>query len=335
LLVTTYHGASADNHTYWPEIYTNFPIVAGMPEQHDSNNPLGAASSFDPQLFLGIDDYVDVLLNQKFFDHQYTPVEVAQWLEDFASAAASNLATAKSRVSNPSSPAFRRLAADVAIQSGLGFFFSYKFRAGVLWSIYQKTGDAEAKTAALAQYAKARQAWTDLSAAATPVYQSDITYGLTPQMRGHWSDRLPGIDADIAAMKKGGVVGTPTHPGAAATAILAARPRPTRPVAGCRHDAPATFVAGQPLPLALKSDAKSVKLFYRRVNQAEQWQVLAMEKHDGRFHGIIPAGYTQTKFPLQYNFGVDHGERGAVPFPGLDSTLANQPYFVVRLKKQA
>ena len=335
LLVTTYHGASADNHTYWPEIYTNFPIVAGMPEQHDSSNPLGAASSFDPQLFLGMDEYVDGLLNGIAFDHQYTPVEVAQWLEDFASAAGSNLATAKRRVSKPDSPAYRRLAADVAIQSGLGFFFSYKFRAGVLWSIYQKTGDPNAKTAALAQYAKARQAWVDLSAVAAPIYQRNITYGLTKQMSGHWSDRLPGIDADIAAMKKGEVVGTPTHPGAAAAAILAAQSRPTRPTADCRHDAPAAFVAGQSLSLALESDAKSVKLFYRRVNQAEPWQLLPMEKHDGRFHEIIPAAYTQTKFPLQYYFGVDLGERGAVPFPGLDSTLANQPCCVVRLKNQA
>jgi hypothetical protein len=334
LLVTTYHGASADNHTYWPEIYTNFPIVAGMPAQHDSNNPLGAASSFDPQLFLGIDEYVEGVLNQKSIDHQYTPVEVAQWLEDLASAAATNLATAKSRVPNASSPAFRRLAADVAIQSGLGFFFSYKFRAGVLWSIYQKTGDANAKTAALEQYAKARQAWADLSAVAAPIYQSNITYGLNPQMGGHWSDRLPGIDADIAAMKKGEVTGTPTHPGAATAAILAVQARPTRPASGCRHDAPATFVAGQPLPLVLDGDAKSVKLFYRRVNQAEPWRVLAMEKHDGRFHGIIPDTYTQTKFPLQYCFGVDLGDSGAIPFPGLDSTHANQPYFVVRLKNR-
>jgi hypothetical protein len=134
-------------------------------------------------------------------------------------------------------------------------------------------------------------------------------------------------------MQNGELLGKPTHPDSAATAILAARSRPTRPAAECRHDAPATFVAGQSLLLALESDAKSVKLHYRRVNQAEQWQVLAMEKQGGQFHGIIPAAYTQTQFPLQYYFGLDHGERGAIPFPGLDATLANQPCLVVRLKQ--
>ena len=338
LLVTTYHGASADNHTYWPEIYTNFPIVAGMPKQRDSINPLGAASSFDPQLFLGIDDYVDSLLNGNTFEHQYTPVEVAQWLEDLAGAAASNLATAKSRVSQPASSAFRRLATDVAIQSGLGFFFAYKFRAGVLWSIYQKTGDENAKTAALEQYAKARQAWAGLAAVAKTVYKSNITYGLNQQMCGDWTDRLPGIDADIEAMKKGQVIGTPTHPGSATAAINAGQSRPTRPASGCHHDAPATFVAGKALAIVLSvagSETKSANLYYRRVNQAEQWQVQPMNANGGEFHGVIPSAYTQTNFPLQYYFALNKGDRGGVSFPGLDSTLANQPYFVVRLKKQA
>ena len=339
LLVTTYHGASADNHVYWPEMYSDFPIVAGTFSYPDSKNPLGAASSFDPQLFSNIDDYVNHLLDGTAFEqNQYSPIEVAQWLEDLASSAASHLAAAKSRVSEPAPAGFRRLEADVAILSGLGFFFGHKFRSGVLWSIYQKTGDANAKTAALEQYAKARQAWADLAAVAAPIYKKNVAYGIERQMHGHWSDRLPGIDADIEAMKKGEVIGTPTHPGPAPAAILAAQGRPTRPDSKCRHAAPATFVAGQAWPLVLNTDApgtKSVKLYYRRVNQAEAWQVLPMEEKGGQFHGTIPATYTQTKFPLQYYFVLNKGNSGSVLFPGLDSTLANQPYFVVRLKKRA
>jgi hypothetical protein len=256
-----------------------------------------------------------------------------------ASSAASELAAAKSRVSQSASPSFRRLEADVAIQSGLGFFFSRKFRSGVLWSIYQKTGDANAKTAALEQYAKARQAWADLAAVAAPIYKSNVAYGIEKEkhMHGHWTDRLPDIDADIEAMKKGDLIGTPSRPGAAPTAILMAQGRPTRPVSGCQHAAPTTFVAGQELPVVLNAGTpgtKSVRLYYRRVNQAENWQVLSMEEKGDRFHGTIPATYTQTKFPLQYYFGLNKGDSGSALFPGLDSTLANQPYFVVRLKKQ-
>ena len=60
-----------------------------------------------------------------------------------------------------------------------------------------------------------------------------------------------------------------------------------------------------------------------------------MNANGGEFHGVIPSAYTQTNFPLQYYFALNKGDRGGVSFPGLDSTLANQPYFVVRLKKQA
>ena len=99
LLVTTYHAASADNHTYWPEMYTNFPIVEGVSRPGDSKSPLGVASSFDPQLFFGIDAFVEHLLNGTAFEeHKYSPIEVAQWLEDLGKAAASNLSSAKKSV---------------------------------------------------------------------------------------------------------------------------------------------------------------------------------------------------------------------------------------------
>ena len=40
-------------------------------------------------------------------------------------------------------PEYRRLAIDVAIQAGLGRFFGAKFRAGVLYRIYEQTGDRD------------------------------------------------------------------------------------------------------------------------------------------------------------------------------------------------
>ena len=339
LLVTTYHAAGVANQSYWPEMYTNVAIVAGMPNASDGKGPFGATSSFDPQLLLGIDAYVEHLLNGTAFDqNKYFPTEVAQWLEDLGNAAASNLATAKSRVPKPSDPVFRRLEADVAIQSGLGLFFGRKIRSAVLWAIYQKTGDTNAKTAAIAQYNSAQKAWSDLAAVAATVYKSNITYGRGARCQGHWTDRLAGINADIAAMNKGEVVGTPTHRGPAPAAIATAQGRPTRPTPNCQHIPPSTFAAGQSLTLLLNMDATDttgVKLYYRHVNQADTWQVLSMEAKNGHYQGIIPSDYTQAQYPLQYYFGLNKGSRGSVLFPGFDATLANQPYFVVRLEAKA
>ena len=33
------------------------------------------------------------------------------------------------------------------------------------------------------------------------VYRANMSYGSIPKRSGHWLDRLPGIDADMAAMK--------------------------------------------------------------------------------------------------------------------------------------
>ena len=149
------------------------------------------------------------------------------------------------------------------------------------------------------------------------------------------SDTPP--DADIAAMQKGEVVGTPSHPGTAPAAIKSAQGRLLRPAPKCKHNGPKTFAAGQALTIVLNTDAadtKSAKLYYRHVNQADNWQVLPMEVKDSHLEATIPAAYTQTKFPLQYYFGLNKTDNGSTLFPGFDSSLANEPYFVVRLKRQ-
>ena len=80
------------------------------------------------------------------------------------------------------------------------------------------------------------------------------------------------------------------------------------------------------------ADTRSVNLYYRHVNQADAWQVIPMQAMNGHFEATIPGSYTQTDYPLQYYFGLAKGKPGSVLFPGFDANLANQPYFVVRLK---
>jgi hypothetical protein len=334
MLVTTYHGASVANHNYWPEMYTNFSIVDGQPAFPDSNNPLRLASSFDPQLFLDIDPFAEALLGGNTAGQdKYFPTDFVQWLEDLASAASSSLTAAEGSVPNKSDPAFRRLDIDVAIQVGLGLFFARKFRSAVLWSIYRKTNDANAKTSALGMYSSAQQAWSDLASRAS-VYQSNVAYGSETSQHGHWTDRLPAITSDINAMTATtytAVTAMTTHPGPAPSAISTALGRPSRPASGASHTAPQIFSPGSALTLALGTDASTTaaKLYYRHVNQADAWQSATMAPTATGFQATIPGSYTQTVYPLQYYFALTKGGAGAL-YPGFDSALANQPYFVVR-----
>jgi hypothetical protein len=331
MLVSTYHGASADNHVYWPEVYTNFNIVDGQPATNDSNNPLRLATSFDPQLFMNIDDYAEALLAETEFNQdKYFPIEFAQWVEDLANAAALHLASARGSVTQGNDPAFRRLDIDVSMQSKLGLFFGYKFRSAVLWSIYRKTNDANAKTSAITLYTNAKQAWIELAALGA-VYKK-LTYGSTS---GHWSDRTVGITSDINAMNATSfttVTGITTHSGPAALAIAKVLGRPSRPASGAAHLSPSSFTPGTALSLILNVDSASLggKLYYRHVNQAEAWQSVVMGKVGTTFQATIPGAYTKSAYPLQYYFSVTIGANLSTLVPGFDSNLANQPYYLVR-----
>jgi len=225
---------------------------------------------------------------------------------------------------------YRRLAIDVAIQAGLGRFFGAKFRAGVLYGIYEQSGDRTALEEAVNSYRAARRAWAILADRAKGVYVSDITVGELPQLRGHWLDRLPAIDKDIEAMAKkldGAKVGAPdAH---VRMAIDAALGRPTRAALACRHTPPAKFSPGQPLDIQLLIDKPvvAVRLFYRHVDQAERFESREMDSHDKIYRTAIPATYTGSTFPLQYYFEVRERPESASLYPG----FANyQPYYVVR-----
>lgn len=322
-LVTTAHLPSAANNSFWPENYTNMPIVDAGRKHPYSDTPspkrFGAVSPLDPQLFSRIDDFTaDLLAGRR--TGKYSPLEVAQWLEDLATAA--TLPNGDREGAD-----FRRVSIDLAIQAGLGRFYAYKLRAGVLFSSYERTKNRPALEEALKAYRAARAAWADL-AAAGEVYRRDITFGYDQHLRGHWLDRLPAIDQDIADMEKllPQAAGAESDP--RLRQLLA---RPQRPTAACRHTLPGLYLPGQDVPVELSVDrAVSVRLYYRRVHQAESWQSAEMEARDNRYHAVIPAAYTQSRYPLEYYFELRTGPDAAWLHPGFAPDLSNQPYFVVR-----
>jgi hypothetical protein len=336
-VITTTHGASAGNNTYWPEVYTNQPIVDPARRHPYSDSPapkvFGNVSPLDPQLFSRINDFAGELVKGERTG-KYSPVDVAQWLEDLADAAAKHLAQADAQASGKSSPEYRRMAIDVSIQCGLGRFFAAKFRSGVLYGIYEASGDRVALAESLKAYQRARNIWAQL-AEDGKVYVRDITAGELPHLRGHWLDRLPAMDADIADMSK--KLET-VEPGERqqrverAVAEVLGRPKPLSvPV---RHTPPTRFSPGRPLEilLSLEGDSKisSAQLYYRRVNQSERYQSTDMEARGKDYRATIPASYTESPYPLEYYFQLRESAEKACLYPGFAADLANQPYFVVR-----
>ena len=339
-LFTLVHAPSADCVRYWPEIYTSIPITSATRKvpNYDSFPPIlfGNMSSFDPQLFPSPDESADAVLSGKA-SGKYSSLEAAQWLEDLAIAAGTNLDQARQQIgADATHPEFRRVEEDVLIQRGLALFFAAKLRSAVLWRIYTQTGHRATGEAAIACYASGRDAWAVMAERAKKVYRDDISYG-GKETSGHWADRVPAFDADIADMKKRLEAGEKS-PGkydsaTAERALKTASAKPMRPTVIAKHVPAEKFSSGKGLAISVNVTSPAphrVMLHYRHVNQAEHWMAVELTRNGDAFQGEIPAAYTAKRYALQYYFEIETRPTEATLLPLLAVDLANVPYYLVR-----
>jgi hypothetical protein len=163
---------------------------------------------------------------------------------------------------------------------------------------------------------------------AKSVYAADVSYGQIPQRRGHWLDRLPAMDADIAAMRTALSVSGSKTGNVEGLAALVLAPV-ARPVIAVRHLEPERFTPGADLPLVLTgAGSLSVQLFYRHVNQGERWRSMAMTASGDDMRAAIAGSYTNSPYPLQYYFVLQQ-QAQAWMYPGFNASLSNQPYYAV------
>ena len=349
LLITTAYHPSASNNRYWPEIYTNMPMAwrDGETRPHpysDTPTPrrFGTASPLDPELFSSVEGFVDEAVTGERTG-KYSPLDVAGWLQGFAEVALTSLTEGQRLARDRHAPEFRRWVADVEIQAGIGRFFAEKLRAGVGYTLFKRTGQIGELRLALDHYRRARVAWAE-AAKAGKVYQSDLTFGRESWLRGHWADRLPAIDQDIADLETE-LAQASAKPAVMAMAglslaTLLTAPLPVRP--NVEHVPPASFRPGEPVPvelgLAKEASGISVELRYRHVNQAEAYRSTSLEpvvsgEGPSRYRASIPGQYTDSPFALEYFFVLRSKEGDAWLAPGFAPDLSNQPYYVVRQER--
>jgi hypothetical protein len=332
-IVTTAHLPSAACDAYWPEVYWNHPMV-GEPR----GNPYGDTpapktfqnvSPLDPQLFSRMTDFAAELLHGER-SGRYSPIEVAQWLEDLAAAAEKDLRAA----GRFETPQLERIAIDVEMQLGLGRFFAAKFRSGVLYSIFERSSDRRALEEALRTYRVARGSWAQLIATSKGVYAPDLSASDRVSERGQWSDRLDAIDQDIARMEQQLAAAQASSDPRVAAAVLESLARPAREAFSVSHKPPAGFRAKSPVVLELSIGGgrklASARLIYRHINQAERFVEVAMTARGNGYGAEIPAAYADSPYPLQYYFELRQGPEKVSLYPGFTAGLANQPYVVLR-----
>jgi hypothetical protein len=341
-LVTTAHHPSASNNYYWPEIYTDMPIVRseGSPEPYYYDSPMpkrfGTVSPLDPEIFASVAEFVAELVKGTP-SGRYSPLDVARWLEQLSTDATQHLAQMQAELSDPTTPSARRLHADVAIQEALGRFFAGKLRAAVLYEIALHSASRLPLRRALSAYRAARKAWSQAVHSAEGVYVDDLTFGPQPWLRGTWRDRLPAMDQDLDALAALANAELPRDNVADALArrvIALAERRP--PTVEVTHSPPRSFRRGSPVPVRLAPEAPVdghvalVRLRYRHLDQSDEYVEVELQRGRAGFRGVIPGDYTNSPFPLQYFFVLSDGAGAAWLHPGLGSDLSRQPYYVLR-----
>jgi hypothetical protein len=332
-LVTTAHHPSASNNYFWPEIYTDMPIVeaeTGPRLYYDAPMPyrFGTVSALDPEMFSSSAEFVDEAISGAPRG-RFSPLDVARSLQRFADQAEDDVRGMEATLGLD--PDARRLVIDVQIQVELGRFFAAKLRAAVSYEAFLRTGRRSHLKRSCVECRAARDAWAAAAARADPIYVADLSFGPQAWLRGHWTDRLAAIDANLDDLEA--VTASESDEGSDGLwETLERRP----PRSSATHAPPGSFRSGEDLRIELSLDRGSsdpvvgARLRYRHMDQSERYVDVEMDRDGGRFAALIPASYTDSAYPLAYFFVLRDGRGAAWMYPGFEDDLSNQPYFTAR-----
>lgn len=332
-LITLAHGPSASNNHYWPEIYTNYGLINGgagaraYGNDMEGDSRFGNAPTFDSALFANPQEYAALLLKGEP-SHRYTPLDVADWLDELAEGCEAALTRARR------SPDFgrvevQRIFIDVEILSGIARHFADKFRAACWAELFMATKATELLEPMIDYARRSVAVWERLAAVSRDVYHTDLTYGPETWLRGSWHGRLPEMQAELldleAIRRAGGTESVPTDAKtrAAIDALRARQPTRSEPLP---IKAPETLSAGQAFAVSVETAAEGQPvLHYRHVNQAERWQSVPMQRQGNVYAAEVPGAYTDSPYHLQYFVSLSRNGQ-SVLIPGLNDDLANEPY---------
>ena len=338
--VTLVHGVSASNNSYWPEIYENMSIVKKspwLPYSYDlhKNSRFGMSTSCDPQLIMSPKEMVDKIFKNKPIN-KYSPLTMILWLERFSKNAKNYISKAANIIKNENNYEFLRIYIDVIIQSSIGKFFTYKFKASILWEYYLLSKNKKVGEEALNNYLKARNAWNVAAVISKKYYLPDLTYGPQSWLRGRWDDRLPAINQDIDDMRS----------------ILIKNKNKYKKIKRdlelidyiknwnndqnilVNHLPPKHYIKGENISLLCKLDINkklSGYINFREVNQSKKWRRKKLTKSRDIYYSVIPKRFTNTQYPIQYYFEFTNKKYSSFS-PGFNKFLSNQPYYLLRQK---
>src|SRR5699024_2455476 len=159
----------------------------------------------------------------------------------------------------------------------LGAFFAARARAGVAYVLHLRLGGIMYLREAVRHYRRAHAAFSATAALTDGRYVADLAFGDRDSERGHWTDRLPAITADLVELEAE-LAETEAERGPAVPDLARRRRRPTPPT--FEVTIADTFIPGEPLAVQIALTGNGtwdVQLHYRHLNQGERWAATTMD----------------------------------------------------------
>ena len=327
---TLVHGVSASNNSYWPEMYENMSIVENaphLPYSYDLHKPsrFGMATSQDPNLIMSPLELANCIYNKKNIK-KYSPITMANWFNEYANKARTNLLKAIKKIKNKNDPEFLRLEIDISILIGIGKFFSYKIKSACYWELYIKEKKFNLGYQSLQLYKKSYSAWSKIAKISKKFYLEDLTYGPQSWLRGRWDDRLPAIKDDIVKMTNildGNLIKSKKH-----INIFELSRWNKNQSFHINHTIEKKSDRSVDITINNLNKINGELFFnYRQVNQAKKWQRNKIRSLKNRFTIMKFNNFLKQNYPIQYYFELVE-KKYSYFCPGINKNLSNQPYYV-------
>jgi hypothetical protein len=345
-LVTSAHCPSAANVHYWPEVYT-MPPVSKQREgalsnvyRGDSTPPvrLGTISPIDPTIFSSAREFA-VEFAEGRLGGRYSPLDVADWLEELAARTELNARDARDHVALDA--ADELCLRDAEAIAKIALYFARLFTTGVSYELFDLKGSREHLAAAVASLEEAISIWEALAKALDEVYIDDLAFGEVAEGRGSWRDRLPGmreelsqLRGELAVLSRTGSASSPTPSGAVRLPGVLERRLPP-PLGSLQFDRPFRLGGAARVRLmldeswAIENEIVAANFYCRHVNQFEPYAVVPMER-DGlvAFQVDVAYEYLENGYAIQYFCEVEAEDSRKARLPGLGPALSGTPYQV-------
>ena len=236
-------------------------------------------------------------------------------------------------MTSPTTNANNLMVNDFMMLAQMARYHSSKTQAALYLSMYNAKGDAAYAQSSLNIMAQAKEYWQKLCDLGA-VYTDDLCFQLgTSQhncLRGHWRDRMPEIERDIAQLEK-------LCAGASEVKETLFEAKKTPKNAKTKLTYPKTCKAGQKVVVKLETEEDingTVTLHYRHQNLLEgAFKETAMQKDGAVYIAEIPEEYVTQEFDLLVFASISGGEGITEIVPGFWNADEAIPYCEIQTTK--